>query len=39
MKRIIIRLPNKKAVKFSAHLKSEHPKYSKSLKILQGGKR
>lgn len=33
MKKIIIKLGNKQAAKFSKHLKAEHPKYSKNLKI------
>jgi hypothetical protein len=33
MKKIIIKLPSKKAKLFSAHLKKEHPKYSKEMKI------
>lgn len=33
MKIIKITLPNKKADKFSRHLKAEHPKYSRTLKM------
>lgn len=36
--RIIIKLSRKKALKFARHLRHEHPRYSKSLK-LKGGKR
>jgi hypothetical protein len=33
MKKIIIKLPDKKAKLFSAHLKKEHPKYSRRMKV------
>jgi hypothetical protein len=31
--KIIVRLSRKKAMKFARHLKQEHPKYSRTLKI------
>jgi len=31
--KITINLPKKKAMKFARHLKAEHPKYSRSLKL------
>lgn len=33
MKKLTLKLPNKKADWFYKHLKSEHPRYSKSLKL------
>ncbi len=33
MKKITIKLPDKKAKKFAAHLRQEHPIYSKGLKL------
>jgi hypothetical protein len=33
MVKIIIKLSKRKAVRFARHLKQEHPKYSRSLKL------